>query len=92
MFLRGLRNIMEVLRKESVEEGTNIRTSTIYPGSINTELLDSITDSEVQQMQRTVYAKTGIEPERIAEVVVSAMERPEDTNVSEYTIYPTKQA
>lgn len=88
----GLRNIMEVLRKESVEEGTNIRTSTIYPGSINTELLDSITDSEVQQMQRADYAKTGIEPERVAEVVVSAMEQPEDTNVSEYTIYPTNQA
>ena len=85
---------MEVLRKESVEEGTNVRTSTNYPGSIDTELLDSITDSEVQQMQRADYAQIGIEPQRVAEAVAFAfaIEQPEDTNVSEFTIYPKKQA
>lgn len=88
----GLRNTMEVLRKESVEEGTNIRTSTIYPGSFNTELLDSITDADIQQMQREDYDEIGIEPERVAEVVAFAIEQPKDTNISELTVYPTKQA
>src|SRR3954463_9141745 len=38
-----LRDFMEVLRMESAQEGTNIRTATIYPAAINTELLDAIT-------------------------------------------------
>src|SRR5438552_1938939 len=34
-----VRDFMEVLRMESAMEGTNIRTATIYPAAINTELL-----------------------------------------------------
>lgn len=34
-----VRDFMEVLRMESAQEGTNIRTATIYPAAINTELL-----------------------------------------------------
>jgi NADP-dependent 3-hydroxy acid dehydrogenase YdfG len=41
----AVKNIMEVLRMESSVEGTNIRTSTLYPGAINTELLNTITDT-----------------------------------------------
>ncbi|MEC0304814.1 SDR family oxidoreductase, partial [Terribacillus saccharophilus] len=38
----AVRDLMEVLRMESAQEGTNIRTATIYPAAINTELLDTI--------------------------------------------------
>ncbi|WP_414516387.1 SDR family oxidoreductase [Nostoc sp. PCC 9305] len=31
-----VRDFMEVLRMESTQEGTNIRTATIYPAAINT--------------------------------------------------------
>lgn len=37
-----VRDFMEVLRMESAMEGTNIRTATIYPAAINTELLGAI--------------------------------------------------
>src|SRR5947199_539293 len=37
-----VRDFMEVLRMESATEGTNIRTTTIYPAAINTELLSTI--------------------------------------------------
>src|SRR5438067_7073686 len=37
-----VRDFMEVLRMESAMEGTNIRTATIYPAAINTELLEPI--------------------------------------------------
>ena len=40
----AVRNLMEVLRMESAQEGKNIRTATIYSAAINTELLDTITD------------------------------------------------
>jgi len=45
-FVRGF---MEVLRMESALEGTNIRTATIYPAAINTELLDTITDEQTAE-------------------------------------------
>ena len=41
-----VRDFMEVLRMESAMEGTNIRTATIYPAAINTELLDAISHEE----------------------------------------------
>lgn len=41
-----VRDFMEVLRMESAMEGTNIRTATIYPAAINTELLDTISHKE----------------------------------------------
>ena len=37
-----VRDLLEVLRMESAMEGTNIRTATIYPAAINTELLEAI--------------------------------------------------
>jgi NADP-dependent 3-hydroxy acid dehydrogenase YdfG len=33
-----VRDFMEVLRMEFAQEGTNIRTATIYPAAINTKL------------------------------------------------------
>ena len=39
-----VRDFMEVLHMESAMERTNIRTATIYPAAINTELLSTITD------------------------------------------------
>src|SRR5205814_2693393 len=41
-----VRDFMEVLRMESATEGTNIRTATIYPAAINTELLGTISDKD----------------------------------------------
>lgn len=43
----AVRNLMEVIRMESAQEGTNIRTVSLYPAAINTGLLGSITDKKV---------------------------------------------
>ncbi|TIP83026.1 MAG: SDR family oxidoreductase, partial [Mesorhizobium sp.] len=49
-----VRDFMEVLRMESAMEGTNIRTATIYPAAINTELLNTISQRQtLDQMQNT---------------------------------------
>lgn len=88
----AVHNLMEVIRQESVKEQTNIRTTTLNPAAINTELLHSITDEAVLQSMTKLYQKVGISPEAIARVVNFAIEQPEDTNISELTIYPTKQA
>lgn len=88
----AVRNLMEVTRQESATEQTNIRTTTLYPAAINTELLQGITDTAVLQSMTELYKQVGISPDAIARVVNFAIEQPEDTNISELTIYPTKQA
>lgn len=86
-----VRNFMEVLRMESAQEGTNIRTATLYPAAINTELLDTITDENVMAGMSALYEQYGIAPERVAEVVAFAIDMPEDTTVNEFTVGPSNQ-
>ena len=76
---------------ESAMEGTNIRTATIYPAAINTELLGTITDERTAEGMKGLYAAFGISPERIADVVAFALDMPEDTTVNEFTVGPAKQ-
>lgn len=86
-----VREFMEVLRIESAMEGTNIRTSTLYPAAINTELLATISDQGTAAGMEALYKTHGIAPERIAAVVAFAIEQPADTTVSEFTVGPTTQ-
>lgn len=87
----AIRDLMEVLRMESAQEGTNIRTATIYPAAINTELLDKITDSKTAEGMTSLYDKYGIAPERVASIVAYAIDQPEDVNINEFTVGPTSQ-
>ena len=87
-----VRNFMEVLRMESAMEGTNIRTATIYPAAISTELLGGITDAGAAEAMRKLYTQHAISPDRIANVVSVAIGAPEDTTISEFTVGPTSQA
>ena len=80
-----LRDFMEVLRMESME-GTNTRTTTIYPAAINTELLDAISDKGTAASMQKIYDQYGISPDRIASVVGFAIDLPEDTTVNEFTV------
>ena len=86
-----VRDFMEVLRMESAMEGTNIRTATIFPAAINTELLDTISDKRAAEAMRGLYARFGISPDRIADVVAFALDLPADTTVNEFTVGPANQ-
>ncbi|WP_159721523.1 SDR family oxidoreductase [Enterococcus sp. CSURQ0835] len=87
----AVRDLMEVLRMESAQEGTNIRTATIYPAAINTELLDTITDQTTAKGMTELYQRYGISPERVASIVAFAIEQPADVNINEFTVGPTDQ-
>jgi NADP-dependent 3-hydroxy acid dehydrogenase YdfG len=86
-----VRDFMEVLRMESAIEGTNIRATTLYPAAINTELLTTISHEGTAQALHDIYAKFGISPDRIADVVTFAIDLPEDTTVNEFTVGPANQ-
>ena len=87
-----LRDFMEVLRMESAQEETNIRTTTIYPAAINTELLEAITDENMAKGMTALYEKFGISADRVANIVAFAIDQPDDTTVNEFTIGPSKQS
>lgn len=86
-----VRDFMEVLRMESAQEGTNIRTATIYPAAINTELLDTISHEGTAEGMSGIYDQYGISPDRIASVVAVAIDQPADTTISEFTVGPAAQ-
>lgn len=86
-----VRDFMEVLRMESAQEGTNIRTATIYPAAINTELLGTISHKDTAKGMTALYDQFGISPDRIASVVAFAIDMPEDTTINEFTVGPANQ-
>ena len=87
----AVKAIMESLRMESAQARTNIRTATIYPAAVQSELVDHITDSATSGGYRKLYDTYEIPAERVASVVAFALNQPEDTNISEFTIGPTTQ-
>src|SRR5437016_925515 len=86
-----VRDFMEVLRMESAQEGTNIRTATIYPAAIGTELLGTISHQDTAEQMGSVYDTYQIPPARIASVVAIAIDQPDDTTISEFTVGPANQ-
>jgi len=86
-----VRDFMEVLRMESAMEGTNIRTATIYPAAIASELLGTISHEDTAGQMASTYDTYEIPPERVASVVAIAIDQPEDTTISEFTVGPANQ-
>jgi NADP-dependent 3-hydroxy acid dehydrogenase YdfG len=86
-----VRDFMEVLRMESAMEGTNIRTATIYPAAIQTELMATMSHAGTVDQLKNVYDRYAISPERIANVVAIAIDQPEDTTINEFTVGPANQ-
>ncbi|MFZ7173312.1 SDR family oxidoreductase [[Pasteurella] aerogenes] len=87
----AVKAIMEGLRMESAQAGTNIRTATIYPAAVQSELVAGITNPEMAEAMRGLYDTYEIPAERVANVVTFALNQPEDTNISECTLGPTIQ-
>ncbi|WP_430606329.1 hypothetical protein IGJ55_002021 [Enterococcus sp. AZ170] len=87
----AVRAIMDGFRMESAMEGTNIRTTTLYPGAIATELLETISTPEVKSGMEQFY-QIAITPDAVAQTVLFAISQPESVGITEMTILPSKQA
>lgn len=84
----AVRAITEGLRKE--EAPNNIRTTIISPGTISTELLESISDEELKS-EIVEVSKIGIDPASIARAIAFAIEQPSDVAINEMIVRPTIQ-
>ncbi|WP_410768751.1 SDR family oxidoreductase [Fontibacillus sp. BL9] len=87
----AVRAIMEGLRQE--EHENNIRTTMISPGTVDTELPNTIKDPQVVQALKENASKEGygLRSEDIADAVAYAINIPESVAINEILIRPTKQ-
>ncbi len=85
----AVRTLMEGLRQES--RNGAVRTTSISPGFVRTELDSSIEDPAVRAQIRRDMDDFGIPPAAIGRAVVFAVEQPHDVEIGDITIRPTVQ-
>ncbi|QSE85790.1 SDR family oxidoreductase [Rhodococcus koreensis] len=85
----AVRTLLEGLRQESTD-GV-LRTTSVSPGVVRTDLADSIDDAQVRaQIQRNMN-EFAIPPEAVARAIAFAIEQPHDVEIGDITIRPTVQ-
>jgi NADP-dependent 3-hydroxy acid dehydrogenase YdfG len=85
----AVRTVMEALRQESTD-GV-LRTTSISPGFVRTELGDSIDDPVLRARTNKGMDDFGIAPEAVARAIAFAIEQPLDVEIGDITIRPTVQ-
>ena len=86
-----VRAMLDSFRSESIREGTNIRTTTIYPGAIKTELLNTVAESEAKNMVSQFYENVGLTPDVIANAVLYAVSQPDNVAVPDLVVCPSME-
>jgi NADP-dependent 3-hydroxy acid dehydrogenase YdfG len=81
----AVRAISDGLRQERPD----IRVTCIHPGVVESELADTITDPAAADAMRT-YRAIALQPEAIGRAVRYALEQPDDVDVNEVVVRPTK--
>ncbi|MEU4311106.1 SDR family oxidoreductase [Nocardia sp. NPDC024068] len=86
----AVRALLEGLRQESID-GV-LRTTSISPGYVRTELIDNaVDDPAVREQARRNMAELGIDPVAVARAIAFAIDQPEDVEIGDLTIRPTRQ-
>lgn len=86
-----VRAMLDSFHTEAIMEGTNIRTTTIYPGAIKTELLNTVAESEGKDVVSKFYENFGLTPDVIANAVLYAVSQPDGVDVSDLVVRPTME-
>ncbi|WP_410670855.1 SDR family oxidoreductase [Amycolatopsis sp. cmx-4-68] len=85
----AVRTLLEALRQESTD-GV-LRTTSISPGYVRTELVDYVEDPAQRAQAQQAMATLGISPEAVARAIAFAVEQPDDVEIGDITIRPTRQ-
>ena len=85
----AVRALTEGLRMEV--KPYNIRTTIVCPGAVKTELLEHISEADIQQANKDYLGAVGISPDSFARVVAFAISQPDDVDVNEIIFRPTSQ-
>ncbi len=85
----AVRALSEGLRQEMASY--NIRTTIISPGAVKTELLEHISEQDVQKANQDYVAQVGVPAETFARMVAFAINEPEEVGINEILFRPTAQ-
>jgi NADP-dependent 3-hydroxy acid dehydrogenase YdfG len=85
----AVRTLLEGLRQESTD-GV-LRTTSVSPGFVRTELDTSIDDIGVREQIRRNMDEFGLPPQAVARAIAFAIEQPHDVEIGDITIRPTVQ-
>ena len=86
----AVRTLLEALRQESTD-GV-LRTTSISPGYVRTELIDSaVNDPQLREQAQQNMADLGIDPVAVARAIAFAIDQPDDVEIGDLTIRPTRQ-
>jgi NADP-dependent 3-hydroxy acid dehydrogenase YdfG len=85
----AVRTLLEGLRQESTD-GV-LRTTSVSPGFVRTELDASIDDVQIRAQTRASMDEFGLPPEAVASAIAFAIEQPRDVEIGDITIRPTSQ-
>jgi NADP-dependent 3-hydroxy acid dehydrogenase YdfG len=81
----AVRAISDGLRQEH----DNIRVTCIHPGVVESELADTITDPVAAEAMKT-YRAIALSPDAIARAVRFAIAQPDDVDINEIVVRPTR--
>ncbi|KUJ50044.1 SDR family oxidoreductase [Chryseobacterium sp. JAH] len=85
----AVRALSEGLRMEL--KPYNIRTTIVSPGAVKTELLEHISEADIQKANKEYVGQVGISADSFARVVAFAISQPEDVDINEVIFRPTAQ-
>jgi NADP-dependent 3-hydroxy acid dehydrogenase YdfG len=77
------------IRHESTDRV--LRTTSISPGYVQTELVDSLVDPAIRKQKLNSMASLGIPAVAVARAIGFAIEQPDDVEIGDLTIRPTRQ-
>ncbi|MEU6133079.1 SDR family oxidoreductase [Saccharopolyspora sp. NPDC047091] len=85
----AVRTTMEALRQESTDG--SVRTTTISPGYVRTELVDHVEDPAQRAQYQQHMAELGIGADAVARAIAFAVEQPDDVEIGDIVLRPTRQ-
>lgn len=80
----AVRAISDGLRQET----DKIRVTCVYPGVVESELVNTITDPEAAEAMVT-YRQIALKPDAIASAIAHAINQPDDVDTSDIVVRPT---
>lgn len=83
MFSEGLR--------QELAPKYGINVTSIEPGAVSTELMDTITDEDIKKQMQEMQQMTFLEAQDIAEAIYYALAQPARANINDVFIMPTEQ-
>lgn len=91
MTKQAVRAISEGLRAEETIKGSHVRITEICPGSIDTELVNTVTDPQMREVAKQLFSdKTKmLTADEMADAIVFAINEPENILIRTLIVQPT---